>query len=113
MITPTGSAIQNAALQYLAHSGLYSTNSSRAGLPTIVFVHSLNPFGFKHNRRVNEDNVDLNRNFLTDEEWQLVRSLDPNYARHVDLDPVINRKSNPFRSMMLLNELYSWIVTGC
>lgn len=31
---------------------------------TIVFVHALNPFGFSWVRRVNEDNVDLNRNFI-------------------------------------------------
>ena len=30
----------------------------------ILFVHAMNPFGFAHVRRVNEDNVDLNRNFL-------------------------------------------------
>ncbi|CAO5149984.1 DUF2817 domain-containing protein [Frankia sp. AiPs1] len=30
----------------------------------IVFVHALNPFGFAHHRRVNEDNIDINRNFL-------------------------------------------------
>jgi hypothetical protein len=29
-----------------------------------VLVHALNPFGFAHERRVNEDNVDINRNFI-------------------------------------------------
>jgi hypothetical protein len=29
----------------------------------VVLVHALNPFGFASLRRVNEDNVDLNRNF--------------------------------------------------
>jgi predicted deacylase len=29
-----------------------------------VLVHAVNPFGFSHLRRVNEDNVDLNRNFV-------------------------------------------------
>ncbi|HTP98296.1 MAG TPA: M14 family metallopeptidase [Casimicrobiaceae bacterium] len=29
----------------------------------IVFLHALNPYGFSHIRRTNEDNVDLNRNF--------------------------------------------------
>ena len=29
----------------------------------ILFVHAVNPYGFSHLRRVNEDNVDLNRNF--------------------------------------------------
>lgn len=32
--------------------------------PAIVFVHALNPHGFSWVRRVNEDNVDLNRNFV-------------------------------------------------
>ena len=27
-------------------------------------VHAVNPFGFSHYRRVNEDNVDVNRNFI-------------------------------------------------
>ncbi|MEL7109796.1 MAG: M14 family metallopeptidase [Pseudomonadota bacterium] len=31
---------------------------------SIVMIHAMNPFGFSHDRRVNEDNVDLNRNFL-------------------------------------------------
>jgi len=30
----------------------------------IVMVHAINPYGFSHDRRVTEDNVDLNRNFL-------------------------------------------------
>lgn len=29
----------------------------------IAFLHALNPFGFSHLRRTNEDNVDMNRNF--------------------------------------------------
>ncbi len=35
-----------------------------AGTDTrVVFVHALNPYGFSHLRRTNEDNIDLNRNF--------------------------------------------------
>lgn len=30
----------------------------------LVLVHAINPYGFAWNRRVNEDNVDLNRNFI-------------------------------------------------
>lgn len=30
----------------------------------VVLIHALNPFGFSWVRRVNEDNVDLNRNFV-------------------------------------------------
>ncbi|MEX2315829.1 MAG: M14 family metallopeptidase [Pirellulales bacterium] len=34
----------------------------------LVMIHALNPFGFAWQRRFNEDNVDLNRNFLLAEE---------------------------------------------
>jgi hypothetical protein len=30
----------------------------------ILLVHAINPYGFSHVRRVTEDNVDLNRNFI-------------------------------------------------
>ncbi|MCE9648600.1 MAG: M14 family metallopeptidase [Parvibaculum sp.] len=33
----------------------------------LVFIHAINPWGFAWGRRVNEDNVDLNRNFLDHE----------------------------------------------
>jgi len=34
----------------------------------VVMVHGLNAFGFAHLRRVNENNVDLNRNFIDHED---------------------------------------------
>ena len=30
----------------------------------LLMIHAVNPYGFSHLRRVNEDNVDLNRNFI-------------------------------------------------
>ena len=30
----------------------------------VVMIHAVNPFGFAHDRRVNEENIDLNRNFF-------------------------------------------------
>lgn len=36
---------------------------ARAGV-ALLLVHAVNPYGFSHLRRVNEGNVDLNRNFL-------------------------------------------------
>jgi len=51
----TGSAIQTGLL------------SSTLNLPhdiAILYIHAVNPYGFSHLRRVNEDNVDLNRNFI-------------------------------------------------
>ena len=34
----------------------------------LVFIHALNPYGFAWLRRWNEDNIDLNRNFLLSED---------------------------------------------
>jgi hypothetical protein len=34
----------------------------------VVLIHAVNPFGFAWRRRFNEDNVDLNRNFLLKDE---------------------------------------------
>ncbi len=31
---------------------------------SVVLVHGVNPYGFSHDRRVTEENVDLNRNFF-------------------------------------------------
>ena len=52
-----GSAIQTAWLQ--RHAELAPPQGVRT-----VLVHAVNPYGFAEHRRWNEDNVDLNRNFL-------------------------------------------------
>lgn len=49
------------ALQQLWLSEFSSEIPSNTG---VLLVHALNPYGFAHNRRVNEHNVDLNRNAL-------------------------------------------------
>lgn len=43
----------------------------------VLFVHAVNPYGFSHGRRVNEDNADLNRNFR---DFQVPPPLNPAYA---------------------------------
>ena len=37
--------------------------SALTGGVAVLFCHAVNPYGFSHLRRANEDNVDLNRNF--------------------------------------------------
>ena len=54
-----GSAIQLAWLERFA-----AGTSSVSGGTCVVFLHALNPYGFAWRCRVNERNVDLNRNFL-------------------------------------------------
>lgn len=57
-----GSAVQTAYMRNLIVADLFKARGQ------LVLIHSLNPFGFAALRRVNEDNVDLNRNFLLPEE---------------------------------------------
>ncbi|GAB4254749.1 MAG: DUF2817 domain-containing protein [Methylomicrobium sp.] len=50
-----GSAAQ---IDWLRHGAMPGDDTA------VLLIHALNPFGFAHLRRVNEDNVDLNRNFI-------------------------------------------------
>jgi hypothetical protein len=50
----------------------------------VVLVHGVNPWGFAWGRRVNEDNVDLNRNFLDHE------AAPPHNPDYDALDAVLN-----------------------
>ncbi len=56
----------------------------------IVLVHTLNPYGMAWLRRVNENNVDLNRNFIKSEEQRTAAS-----ALYRKLDPFLNPTSPP------------------
>jgi hypothetical protein len=60
-------------IEGFAGSGIMATLLDE-GLPDrlpdnikLVMVHALNPYGFAWGRRVNEDNIDLNRNFVDHE----------------------------------------------
>ncbi len=57
-----------------------------------VLIHAVNPFGFARLRRFNEDNVDLNRNFLFGD--QTYRGVSEGYAR---LNRFLNPESPPSR----------------
>ena len=55
----SGSAIQLAALESIRNGSLTIPQDT-----TVLLVHVVNPFGMSRLRRVNENNVDLNRNGL-------------------------------------------------
>jgi hypothetical protein len=57
-----GSAVQLAFLESLP-TGWQPPDDA-----ALVLIHALNPFGFAWRRRFNEENVDLNRNFLLPEQ---------------------------------------------
>ena len=47
----------------LLHDEPFLAAAARAGV-SVLLLHALNPYGFSHLRRANEDNADLNRNFV-------------------------------------------------
>jgi hypothetical protein len=80
-----GSAVQYAILERLSQG-----NSE----PNIrhVLIHGVNPFGFSRLRRFNEENVDLNRNFLANDGDY--KGAPAGYAR---LNGFLNPESPPSR----------------
>ncbi|KAE8910699.1 hypothetical protein PF005_g2137 [Phytophthora fragariae] len=83
-----GSAIQAALLQRASAS----PSSSAKLRPTVIFVHALNAYGFAQLRRFNEHGVDLNRNWLTPEEFQERQERDPNRLGYLDVYDLLNPK---------------------
>jgi len=57
-----GSAVQAALLEDVLGGWVPAEDAA------LVLIHALNPYGFAWLRRVNEENVDLNRNFLREGE---------------------------------------------
>jgi hypothetical protein len=79
----TGSAVQLALLEAAPAPG----NDD-----ALILVHVLNPYGMAWLRRTNENNVDLNRNFLASgERWSGAPEL------YRTLDPLLNPPSPPSR----------------
>ena len=74
-----GSAIVQLFIQEFLH------RLDPEGTGVLVF-HAINPWGMKHRRRVNQANVDLNRNFVLDPN-DFDASFNPDYER---LDPLLN-----------------------
>jgi hypothetical protein len=85
-----GSAMQQHFIEkYLSH-----LNPKETGL---LLVHAINPWGMKHHRRVNANNVDLNRTFLWDQNFD--PSFNPGYD---NLDALIN-SNKPVKNLLLGN----------
>lgn len=70
-----GSALQSQLLESFVHGGW-------RGAERLVVVHALNPHGFSWIRRVNEDNIDLNRNFI---DWSAPVPINAGYDEIVEL----------------------------
>ena len=63
--------IETFAASAVQHRWLAAYNGAQAPADLkIVLVHAINPWAFAHKTRANENNVDINRNFLRGAEWQ-------------------------------------------
>jgi hypothetical protein len=60
---------------FAAHDTEWRAHAREAGV-TVLYIHALNPHGFSHLRRVTQENVDLNRNFL---DFNLPLPVNPAY----------------------------------
>ncbi len=95
---PFGSAVQLAWLERLGKLQRL-TRSTR-----LVLLHALNPYGMAYRRRFNEENVDLNRNFLF--AHQAYHGAPALYAQ---LDPVLNPRRPPTQTDCF--HLHAWWLT--
>lgn len=84
-----GSAIQTAFLAY------YTAHKPQTK-KTVILIHGLNAYGMANWRRVNENNVDLNRNSLFQESKRKeTLNRDPNAAGYENWTSIINPQGPP------------------
>jgi len=81
---PAGSAIQRRLMDSVMAGGtLEVIDRDRS---SVLMIHGMNPYGFKFSRRVNENNVDLNRNCFDAEQAKIqgfsgASIVNPNYDK--------------------------------
>ncbi len=89
-----GSALQT---EWLARHSENRPDDTR-----VILVHGFNPVGFAWVRRVNEDNVDLNRNFI---DWNESPPMNADYQRIADL--LVPVEFTEVEQQRTLNELFA------
>lgn len=55
----------------------------------VLMIHAVNPYGYSHIRRVNEDNVDINRNFMDFGDGP------PENTAYIEVEPLLNPAELP------------------
>ena len=81
----------------------------------LLLVHAINPWGMKYHRRVNANNVDLNRNFVYDGVFELIYNPEYNQIRNMLYPPRLIQSlgtSNLFFQAELLFHLARMGVNG-
>ncbi len=69
---------------------------------SIGFVHCLNPFGMQHNKRYNENNVDLNRNCI--DNLKNIKLIDPKSTLIIKEAQKLLTPKRP-----RVNEIFEWV----
>lgn len=102
----TGSAIQTKLLREWKKGKGYLDG------PSILFVHAINPYGMAWYRRFNEENVDLNRNYLTKEQWETVKARGHNEGGYETFRHVLSPSHAPtfFDSFFFKLKVYASVV---
>lgn len=95
-----GSALQSHWLHRVADGTIQLPPNTR-----VVMVHALNPFGFSWVRRTNEDNIDLNRNFL---DWDGPMPLNEDYDRIAEV--LVPHDRTPEGLAAADGALVSWVM---
>lgn len=86
--------VGSAMLQHFIDEYLPRLDPQTTGL---LLVHAINPWGMKYHRRVNANNVDLNRNFLWD------ANFDPAFNPEYDSIKSAYDSEKPIQSFALSN----------
>lgn len=86
-----GSAVQLAWLAKFSAASMLPSNVK------VVLAHALNPYGFAWLRRWNENNVDLNRNFLNDRSFLAGKTYQESQAVYDRLCSFLNPSFPPSR----------------
>ena len=94
-----GSAVQLAWMQKFANDPKFLIDNGGA----ILLVHGINPYGFAFLRRTNEDNIDLNRNYLQANEFSKITSTEYLLIDHFLNPKKTETKINLFYIRLLLN----------
>ncbi len=97
----TGSAVQLMFIDKLLKQSLPANMG-------VLLIHGLNPYGFKHRRKVTENNIDLNRNCLYDGQKFAIKNT--GYSELTDLlmpsNPVdIKNLNNQFFYLTAINKI--------
>uniref|UniRef100_A0A0G4HK32 DUF2817 domain-containing protein n=1 Tax=Chromera velia CCMP2878 TaxID=1169474 RepID=A0A0G4HK32_9ALVE len=87
-----GSAVQVGFLRLLVDASVPLEFALSGGDAGIVLIHAVNPYGFKTLRRWNENNVDLNRNWLLgsgEGEDMTAHQKQPRNNPYAELHPIV------------------------